>query len=70
VKALVVIATLLGSLPVLAHTVQPAQTVKPAQPKPGIIDRLIDRADTLRCAVIRDDVPNDALLSGCPEPAK
>jgi hypothetical protein len=64
VKTLIVIATLLASPPLLAQTVQPAQH------KSGIVDTLIERADTLRCAVIRDDLPDDALLSGCQEPAK
>jgi hypothetical protein len=64
VKTLTVIATLLASSPVLAQTVQPAQH------KSGIVDTLIERADTLRCAVIRDDLPDQTLLSGCHEPAK
>jgi hypothetical protein len=64
VKTLTVIATLLASSPVLAQTVQPAQH------KSGIVDTLIERADTLRCAVIRDDLPDEALLSDCHEPAK
>jgi hypothetical protein len=64
VKTLIVIATLIVSSPVLAQTVQPAQH------KSGIVDTLIERADTLRCAVIRDDLPDDALLSGCHEPVR
>jgi hypothetical protein len=64
VKTLIVIATLLAPSPLLAQTVQPAQH------KSGIVDTLIEHADTLRCAVIRDDLPDDALLSGCQEPAK
>jgi len=63
-KALLVIATLLASSPVVAQTDQPAQT------KSGIIDTLIKRADTIRCGVIRNDLPDDALLSDCQEPAK
>jgi hypothetical protein len=39
---------LLASSPVLAQTVQSAQTVRPAQTKSGIIDTLIERADTVR----------------------
>jgi hypothetical protein len=76
VKALLFIAALLASSPVLAqtvqpaHTDQPAQTDRPAQTKSGIIDTLIERADKVRCGVIRNDLPGDALLSGCPEPAK
>jgi hypothetical protein len=64
VKTLIVIATVLVSSPVLAESVQPAQH------ESGIVDTLIERADTLRCAVIRDDLPDEALLSGCHEPAK
>jgi hypothetical protein len=63
-KALIVIATLLASSPVLAQIVQPAQH------KSDIVDTLIERADTIRCAIIRDDLPHDALLSGCREPTK
>jgi hypothetical protein len=70
VKALIVTATLLASSPVLAQTVQSAQIVQPAQHKSDIVDTLIERADTIRCAIIRDDLPDDALLSGCHEPAK
>jgi hypothetical protein len=70
VKALVVITTLLASSPVLAQTVQPSQTDQVAQTKSSIIDTLIERADTVRCGVIRKDLPDDALLSGCQEPAK
>jgi hypothetical protein len=70
VKAAIVIATLLASSPALAQTVQPSQAVQPAQSKSSIVDTLIDRADTIRCGVIRDDLPDDALLSGCQEPGK
>jgi hypothetical protein len=64
VKTFIVIATLLAPSPVLAQTAQPAQH------KSGIVDTLVERADTVRCAVIRDDLPDEALLSGCHEPVK
>jgi hypothetical protein len=64
VKTLIVIAILLASSPVVAQTVQAAQH------KSGIVDTLIERADTLRCAVIREDLPDGALLSGCQESTK
>jgi hypothetical protein len=50
-----------------------AQSPEPAPKQAGVVDILIERADTLRCAVIRDDLPDEALLSGCDdqqEPAR
>jgi hypothetical protein len=41
------------------------QTVRPAAHQTGLIDTLIEQADTLRCAVLRDDLPDEAQLSGC-----
>jgi hypothetical protein len=41
-----------------------AQAVKPAHDRTGIIDTLIERADALRCAVVRDDLPDEMRLSG------
>jgi hypothetical protein len=42
-----------------------AQGVKPAHDRTGIIDTLIEQADALRCAVVRDDLPYEMMLSGC-----
>jgi hypothetical protein len=66
VKTLIVIAT----LAVVSASPSFAQTVEPVPHKAGIIDTLIEQADTLRCAVIRNDLPDEMMLSNCQEPAK
>jgi hypothetical protein len=33
--------------------------------KAGLIDTLLEQADTLRCAVTRDDIPDEMPLSRC-----
>jgi hypothetical protein len=60
-KTILVVAAL------FAATASPsfAQTVEPPAHQTGLIDTLLRNADTLRCAVVRDDLPNEALLSGC-----
>jgi hypothetical protein len=60
-KTILLIATL------IAASTSPvfAQGVKPAQDRTGIIDTLIEQADALRCAVVRDDLPDEMMLSGC-----
>jgi hypothetical protein len=42
-----------------------AQGVKPVHDRTGIIDTLIEQADALRCAVVRNDLPYEMMLSGC-----
>jgi hypothetical protein len=61
---------LLAALAVVSASPSFAQTVEPVQHKAGIIDTLIEQADTLRCAVIRNDLPDEMPLSNCQEPAK
>jgi hypothetical protein len=60
-KTIVLLATL------IAASASPvfAQGVKPAHDQTGIIDTLIEQADALRCAVVRDDLPDEMMLSGC-----
>jgi hypothetical protein len=60
-KTIVLIATL------IAASTSPvfAQSVKPAHDRTGIIDTLIEQADALRCAVVRDDLPDEMMSSGC-----
>ena len=31
----------------------------------GVVDTLLEQADTIRCAVVRDDIPDELPLSGC-----
>ena len=57
IVALASVAALTAS-PVFAQGAQPAQ-------HRGDVDTLLEQADTLRCAVIRDDIPDEMLLSGC-----
>jgi hypothetical protein len=58
-KAIVLIAALFAASPSFAEGVQPAAH------KTGIIDTLIEQADTIRCAVGRDDLHDEFMLSGC-----
>jgi hypothetical protein len=41
-----------------------AQGAQSAQHR-GVVDTLLEQTDTLRCAVVRDDLPDEMLLSGC-----
>ena len=64
----------------LAQTVQPAehqtqtvptehqtQTVQPTEHQTGIIDTELEQADSIHCAVVREDLRDDkVLLSECP----
>jgi hypothetical protein len=42
-----------------------AQTAEPPAHKTGIVDTLLEHADATRCAVARDDIPDEVLLSSC-----
>jgi hypothetical protein len=42
-----------------------AQGIRPTHDRTGIIDTLIGQADALRCVVVRDDLPDEMMLSGC-----
>jgi hypothetical protein len=76
-KTLIVIATLavVSVSPSFAQTAvvsaSPSftQTVEPVQ-HIGIVDTLVEQADTVRCAVIRNDLPDEMPLSNCQEPAR
>jgi hypothetical protein len=78
VKTLIVIATLavVSASPSFAQTAVVSasssftRTVEPVQDKAGIVDTLVEQADTVRCAVIRNDLPDEMLLSNCQEPAR
>jgi hypothetical protein len=72
-KAIVLIAALFAASPsmLFAQTVQPAehqtQTVQPTEHQTGIIDTELQEADSIHCAVVREDLRNDkVLLSECP----
>jgi hypothetical protein len=65
-KAIVLLAALIA----VSASPSFAQTVEPVQHKAGIIDTLIEQADTVRCAVIRNDLPDEMPLSNCQAPAK
>ena len=56
----VLIAALVAAsaLPVFAQGAQPVQ-------HRGVVDTLLEQADTLRCAVMCDDLPDEMPLSGC-----
>jgi hypothetical protein len=80
-KTIVLIAALFAASPsmLFAQTVQPAehqtqtvptehqtQTVQPAE-QTGIIDTELEQADSIRCAIVREDLRDDkVLLSECP----
>jgi hypothetical protein len=76
-KTMVLIATLavLSASPSFAQTAVVSasplftQTVQPAEHQTGIIDTVIEQADTVRCSVIRNDLPDEMPLSNCQEPA-
>jgi hypothetical protein len=77
-KTLIVIATLavasvspsFAQAAVVSASPSFTQTVEPVQHKAGIVDTLVEQADTVRCAVIRNDLPNEMPLSNCQEPAR
>jgi hypothetical protein len=58
-KAMVLIA----ALAVVSASPSFAQTVEPIQHKAAIVDTLIGQADTVRCAVIPNDLTDKMLLS-------
>jgi hypothetical protein len=60
VSKLVLIATLVAASASRVF----AQGAQPAQHR-GVVDTLLEQGDTLRCAVMRDDIPDEMLLSGC-----
>jgi hypothetical protein len=60
-KTIVLTATLIAASASPAF----AQGVKPVHDRTGIIDTLIEQADALRCAVVRDDLPDEMMLSEC-----
>jgi hypothetical protein len=61
-KTIVLIAALFAASPSMLL----AQTAQPAEHQTGIIDTLLEQADSIRCAVVREDVRDDKiLLSEC-----
>jgi hypothetical protein len=61
-KTIMLIAALVASSPVFA-----AEQTHPQ----GVIDTLLTNADAVRCQVIRNDLPDEMLLSNCDhEPGK
>jgi hypothetical protein len=60
-KIIVLIAALVAASPMPSF----AQTAEPPADKTGIVDTLLEQADATRCAVARDDIPDDVLLSSC-----
>jgi hypothetical protein len=60
-KIIVLIAALVAASPMPSF----AQTAEPPAHKTGIVDTLLEHADATRCAVARDDIPDEVLLSSC-----
>jgi hypothetical protein len=60
-KIIVLIAALVAASPMRSL----AQTADPPTHKTGIVDTLLEHADATRCAVARDDIPDEVLLSSC-----
>jgi hypothetical protein len=58
-KIIVLIAALVAASPMPSF----AQTAEPPRHETGIVDTLLEHADTTRCAVARDDIPNEVLSS-------
>jgi hypothetical protein len=63
-KTMVLIAT----LAMVSTSPSFAQTVEPGPHKAGIVNTLIEQADTVRCAVIRNDLTDEMPFSNCQEP--
>ena len=59
-KFIVLIAALVAASPMPSF----AQTAEPPRHETGIVDTLLEHADAARCAVARDDIP-DEVLSSC-----
>ena len=64
-KIIVLIAALVAASPMRSL----AQTADPPTHKTGIVDTLLEHADATRCAVARDDIPDEVLLSSCDQHA-
>jgi hypothetical protein len=61
-KIIVLIAALVAASPMMPSF---AQTAEPPAHKTGIVDTLLEHADATRCAIARDDIPDEVLLSSC-----